>query len=52
MCERAGFAVNGVPIQGRIYICGGPGAIKMWRSLSVKTNLGYGTYFIVLIYYN
>jgi hypothetical protein len=27
--------------QGQIYSCGGPGAIKMWRPLSVTTNLDY-----------
>jgi hypothetical protein len=29
---------------GQIYCCGGPGAIKMWRPLSITTNLGYGTF--------
>jgi hypothetical protein len=32
--------------QGRIYSCGGPGVIEMWRRLSVITNLGY----IAIIY--
>jgi hypothetical protein len=30
-----------IHIQGRIYSCGGPGAIEMWRPLSVTANLGY-----------
>jgi hypothetical protein len=28
-------------MQGRIYSCGGPGAIKMCKLLSVTINLGY-----------
>jgi hypothetical protein len=29
---------------GRIYDCGGPGAIKMWRPLLVTTYLTYDSF--------
>jgi hypothetical protein len=35
--------------QGRIYSCG---EIKMWRPLSIKTNLGYDNYIFFLTSYN
>jgi hypothetical protein len=33
-------------IQGRIYSCGVPGEIKIWRPLSVTTYLGYDNFFV------
>jgi hypothetical protein len=39
--------------QGRIYSCGSPGEIKMWRPLLVTTNVGCDKYFLfVFISYN
>jgi hypothetical protein len=30
-------------------LCGGPEAIKMWRPLSVTTNLGYHNFFFLFL---
>jgi hypothetical protein len=38
--------------QGRIYSCGGSGAIEKWRPLSLTTNIGLGILFVVPISYN
>jgi hypothetical protein len=34
--------------QGRVYSCGGPEVIKIFRSLSVTTNLGNDSHFLFL----
>jgi hypothetical protein len=36
-------------MQGQIYICEGPRVVKMWRPLSVATNLGYDIFFLFVI---
>lgn len=49
---RPSHSISPTHKQCRIYICGGPGIIKMWRFVSVTTNLIQIYYFLFRISYN